>query len=48
MIGRLFIFNEMLKENVKNVQIIDYVRTSFGLDFQNNEKNCLLNPSERC
>ena len=47
MMGRLFIFNEMLNENVKNIQIIDYVGTSFGLDFHNSEKNCLLNTSER-
>lgn len=48
MMRRLFIFNELLNENVKNIQIIQYVNDSFGLNFQKtNETNCLLNPRER-
>jgi hypothetical protein len=48
MMRRHFIFNELLNENVKNIQIIQYVNDSFGLNFQKkNETNCLLNPRDR-
>ena len=48
MVNRYFIFNQLLYQKLKNEQIIEYVRSAFGLEvFNEKEKVSLLNPSQR-
>ena len=48
MVNRYFNFNQLLYQKLKNEQIIEYVRSAFGLEvFNEKEKVSLLNPSQR-